>query len=240
MQNTICCLVVAAALVGCSGQQQQQSSVKKLKTGDEFSGFLKDYSQLKPKPGLDSDFLVYVNPDEAKHLRRYIAIVVDPVEAYLKTDAGESEISKTSTEAAAAYFRGSLIRAVSDAFPVVEAPGPLTLRLRAAIVGIDSAQQAGEPAAAQGAPAPLAHGIKVDEVAVELELVDSESGERIAAAVDKARLGKDVETVSRAERRRAAMEAFDGWADRVRAFLDSEHELAGPAAERATKSYVPY
>jgi hypothetical protein len=84
----------------------------------------------------------------------------------------------------------------------------------------------------------------LEKVSVEMELVDSETGERIAAAVDKATLGAGAEVgsenFSRLERFNEAKSAFDQWAGRVREFLDSEHELSGEDAERALQSYRPY
>jgi hypothetical protein len=45
---------------------------------------------------------------------------------------------------------------------------------------------------------------------------------------------------SRQEKYAAAREAFDGWAHRVRGFLDSAHELSAEDAKRADQSYRPY
>ena len=77
-----------------------------------------------------------------------------------------------------------------------------------------------------------------------MELVDSKTGERIAAMVDRTNLGEGAEVgaanFSRVEKFAAAREAFDEWASRVRMFLDSEHELKGEDAKRADSSYRPY
>ncbi len=77
-----------------------------------------------------------------------------------------------------------------------------------------------------------------------MELVDSETGEQIAAFVDRENLGKGAEVgsakFSRYEKFMAARQAFDGWAARVREFLDSAHELSGEDAARAARSYLPY
>jgi hypothetical protein len=77
-----------------------------------------------------------------------------------------------------------------------------------------------------------------------MELVDSVTGERIAAMVDKAALGAGAEVgaqqFSRVAKFAAAREAFDEWASRVRQFLDSSMELTGEDAERADKAYRPY
>jgi len=78
----------------------------------------------------------------------------------------------------------------------------------------------------------------------EMEPVDSETGDWIAAMVNKSNLGAGAEVgaeyFSRDQRFAAAREAFDEWASRVRQFLDSAHTLTGDDAERADKAYQPY
>ena len=242
------------ALAGCSQEPKQtmesktgtdsKTALKKISPGSEFSGFLKDYSQLKPNAKLDGEALTYVNPDKMKNLHRYVAIIVEPVEVYVATNADASLIPERGREAVAKYFERALVNAVSDAFPLVESPGPLVLRRRSAIVGVDLGGKVA-PLDQPGLTAkPLDRAIVLEKVNVEIELVDSETGERIAAAVDKATLGAgaDVgdENFSRAERFNEAKTAFDQWAGRVREFLDAEHELTGEDAERALQAYQPY
>jgi hypothetical protein len=237
------------ALAGCTQEPtkpvvESKPALKKLEPGKEFSGFLQDYSKLKPNEKLGGEALSYVNPDKMKSLHRYVAIIVDPVEVYVATNADASLIPERAQETIAKYFEHALTNAVSDAFPVIESPGPLVLRLRSAIVGIDLGGKVA-PLDQPGMTAkPLERAIVLEKVSVEMELVDSETGERIAAAVDKATLGAgaDVgaENFSRIERFNEAKTAFDQWAGRVREFLDSEHELTGEDAERALKSYQPY
>jgi hypothetical protein len=237
-------VTLLAALAGCSQTEAPKAAYKKLPAGEEFSGFLGDYSGLKLKPEMEGETLTYVNPDKMKNLRRYVAIMIDPVEVYVSTDADESQISEKAPEALAKYFQYALGDAVGDVFQVVEEPGPLVLRLRAAIVGID----AGGKVAASDVPAEtgeaLERSVSIGEVGVEMELVDSETGERIAAAVDRTPLGEGAEVgathFSRLERFRLAKEAFDGWAERLREFMDSSVELTGQDAELADTTYQPY
>jgi hypothetical protein len=77
-----------------------------------------------------------------------------------------------------------------------------------------------------------------------MELVDSQTGEQIASMVDRENLGSGAEigavNFSRGEKWAAAREAFDGWARRVRDFLDSADELSPEDAKRADESYRPY
>jgi Protein of unknown function (DUF3313) len=70
-----------------------------------------------------------------------------------------------------------------------------------------------------------------EKVGVETELVDSQSGEQIAALVNKERLGAGDQnrsaSFSRDERFAGAKSAFDEWASLVRTFLNSAHQLTG-------------
>ena len=233
-------LVVAA---GCG--EAPESAVKRMEPGQEFSGFLGDYTALKPDPDIEGEMLTYVSADAMKNLRRYIACIVDPVEVYVDTEADPSLVPDLGREAVANYFRHALVDAVSDAYPVVDSPGPLVLRVRAAIVGLDVGGEVAPLELPSGESVEtLGRAITIEKVGVEVELVDSESGERIAAAVDRANLGTGaevgVENFSRTERYQEAKEAFDEWAGRLREFLDSQHELTGEDAERAVESYAPY
>jgi Protein of unknown function (DUF3313) len=218
--------------------------LRKMPAGKEFSGFLKDYSNLKPNPSLGENALTFSNPDEHKNLHKYIAMIVDPVQVYLASNADESKLPDKARGVGARYFHNALIEAVSTAFPVVDQPGPLVLRLRSAIIGVDVGGPV--PAADKSANSAdaLDHAINIGKVGVEMELVDSETGEQIAAMVDRENLGADAEIgsvdFSKQEKYAAAREAFDGWAHRVREFLDAAEELSAEDAKRADQSYHPY
>ena len=235
----LCGLIAASA---CS--TAPKSTLKRMPEGQQYSGFLKDYASLKPNPQLDAEALTFVNTDAALNLRRYVAVIVDPVEVYVSTRADESMVPERAREAVAIYFRHALESAVGDAYPIVSTPGPLVLRLRAAIVGVDT----GGPVAPIEEPGltatPLPRAIVLEKVAVEMELVDSESGDRVAAMVDRMSLGAGAEVgsenFSRVARFSQATQAFDQWASRARAFLDAEHEMSAEDAARADQSYRPY
>jgi len=245
-------LTFLSAMQGCSTESKTADtapgavtapSVKKIPAGQEFSGFLKNYEQLKPNEALGGNALTYAGTEARKNLRSYFAIVVDPIEVYVATDTDASKVDEDARATLSNYFHHALLEAVSDAFPPVDKPGPLTLRLRAALVGVD----VGGQVAAGDAPAdatPLKQAMNIGKVQVEMELVDSMTGERIAAMVDRSNLGAGAEVgakdFTRVEKFAAAREAFDEWASRVREFLDSAHELTGADAERADKSYQPY
>ena len=239
----LCAVFAIAITIGCSPAAETKTGVKKIAAGQEFSGFLKDYAALKPNPNLDGNALTFAATDAKQNLRSYFAIIVDPVEVYIATDADASKVSDDARIALTNYFQHALVGAVSDAFPVVETPSPLTLRLRTALVGVDVG---GQVAAGDAPPdaKPFERALNIGKVGVEMELVDSKTGQRIAAMVDKANLGEGAEVgaanFSRVQKFAAAREAFDEWASRVRTFLDAEHELKGEDREKADKAYQPY
>jgi len=217
------CLAVAAA---CSGPARPP--VKKMPAGKQFSGFLSDYSRLKPSPK-SAGALLYLLTGATRNIHQYTGIIVDPVEVYLATDADASKLPDQGRTALADYFRKAIVESVSGAFPVVQKPGALVLRLRSALIGVDigsevpAADRAADPGAA------LDHRINIGKVGIEMELVDAETGEQVAAAVDRQPFGDGIVfgslNFSRDENFRAARRALDAWAARIRQFLDSGTEM---------------
>lgn len=231
-------LLLLIATVGCAPAPKTTAEGIKKAASKEQSGFMKDYSKLKPNPKMDETIVTYVNEDLKKNLHGYIAMIVDPTELYVASDADPATISTPNAQRAALYFQSVLIGAVQDAFPVVQQPGPLVLRLRSAIVGVDTGS---EVAASEGQPATKA--VNISKAIVEIELVDSVTGEVIAAALDKESPGEGemaAGSMTRDEKFAAAKVAMDAWASRVRAFLNAAHELSPEDAAKADKSYKPY
>jgi hypothetical protein len=235
---SLAALLLFLVTVGCAPQTATKASGVKKAASKEQSGFLKDYSKLKPNPKLDESIVTYVNEDMKKNLHGYIAMIVDPVQVYVASDGDPSQIPAPNAERAALYFQSALIGAVQDAFPVVHEPGPLVLRLRSALVGVAAG---GDIPATEGKPAEKA--LNITKLVVEIELVDSVTGEVIAAAVDKAAAGDgevEMASMSREEKYQLAEKAMNAWAKRVRTFLNAAHELSPEDAAKADKSYKPY
>jgi hypothetical protein len=114
--------------------------------------------------------------------------------------------------------------------------------LRAALVGVDIGEAVSEELPENATP--LDRSINIGELGIEVELVDSVTGERIAAAVNRTPFGDGAvigaANFSQVERYELAREAFDSWAEAIREFLDDAHELRDGDADRADKSYQPY
>lgn len=247
LANGCLALLLLAAASGCSkpevavDNKPEAVAVKQIPAGKEFAGFLSDYSKLKPNAEFDNE-LSYVSTDPSKNIHKYIAVIVEPVQVYVASNADPKAIPDRGRAALAEYFQGAITRAVQDAFPVVTQSGPLVLRLRTAIIGVDvgAANEPGQKAD-EGS---LERAVNIGKVGVEMELVDSETGEQIAAAVDRQNLGEGAmigsANFSRDEKFKSATQAFDGWADRLRAFLDSAEELSVDDKAKADKSYHPY
>jgi hypothetical protein len=237
-------LIALLALFTAACTKPAQPGVKKMPANQEYSGFLKDYSKLASNPDLEGAVKTYVSTDAQKNLHKYVAVIVDPVEVYLASDADDSKIPEKTRAAAANYFRAALTKAVADAFPPVDEPGPLVLRLRAAIIGVDVGGAVAAADKPEDANDAVENAANIGKVGVEVELLDSVTGEQIAAAVDREPLGDGAEiaagNISRHEKSMAARHAFDEWAKRLRTFLNVAHELKGEDVKKADESYQPY
>jgi hypothetical protein len=242
MKNSVVFGVAAVLLLGtgCSQAPQQESAtIRKMPAGQQYSGFLSSYANLKPNPKFENT-VSYVSPDPNKNVHKYVEIIVEPPAVYVSTDSDEKLVTNEARQALIDYFQNAITRAVGDAFPIAETKGPLVLRLRSALIGVDvdskSSGQKGDSA--------LEHPINIGKVGVEMELVDSETGEQIAAVVDRENLGEGAEVGSTAfskeEKAEAAREAFDGWASRLREYLDSVHEHTDDDVKRIEGTNFPY
>jgi len=208
--------------------------------GKEFSGYLSNYANLKPNPQFETT-VSYVSQDPAKNVHKYVAVIVEPPAVYLATGANEKDVPDRGRTALAEYLQQAIERAVEDAFPVVQGSGPLVLRLRSAVIGVDVGPAIPPD---QKNEQSLDRAMNIGKVGVEMELVDSQTGEQIAAAVDRQNLGQGAVVgsvnFSQEEKFRAATEAFDAWAKRLRNFLDSAHELSKDDIERVETTNFPF
>lgn len=232
--------VLLATMTGC-GKKQASVGLKKLAQGAQNAGFLSSYANLKPNPRFEST-QSFVKQDDVKNIHKYFAVMIDPVEVYVATNADTSKMPDRGRTALTAYFQHAITRAISDAFPVVHEPGPLVLRLRTALIGVDVGPDI--PADQRGGAGGFERALDIGKVGVEIELVDSVTGEQIMAAIDRQNLGSGAtvgsESFARELKYAAAKEAFDGWASRLRSFLDYAHELGAEEVEKALESYQPY
>ena len=189
-------LIVALLLGGCAAGKMDDF---------EESGFLVDYSQLTPG-GEDRAALTYVDPDV--DFKKYDSLMFDRVSVWLSPEAENRDVDPAVFKKMSDYFRNALIEAVEDGYTVVDQPGPNVIRVRAAITDVEPSD-------------PVAKAVSVDNIGTggaeaEIELLDSISSERLAAAVDRRRGGKPASRAVWEDTK----DVFDYWARRFRERLD--------------------
>ena len=213
MFKLVLAVVMVAILFGCaaSGMKDVQQS-----------GFLGDYSMLKPG-GDDRAALVYIKP--GTDFKPYNKIMFDRILVSLADEAEHKEADPALLAEMAEYYQEALINAVKGGYTQVDKPGPDVLRVRVVITGIKPSSPvsntlstivpvgmvvAGATKAASG------DNLGTGEAATEIEVVDSVTGERLAAAVDRRQGGKSAFGGKWDDTK----EAFDYWATRFRERLD--------------------
>jgi len=237
--------LAAAILVSagaCSRETKPTTGVSVMPAGKQFSGFLRDYARLKPNTNFENT-LSYVSEDPVKNIHKYVAVMVEPVAIYVATDDASRAMPDRGRTALANYFRQSIAWAVTDAFPVVQEPGPLVLRLRSALIGVDVGDAIPQDQKGAGGET-LERTVNIGKVGGEMELGDSVTGEQIAAVVDRQNLGEPAvigsANFSRDERFEQATRACRVWALRLREFMDSVEELSEGDVARIEENQKPY
>jgi hypothetical protein len=155
----------------------------------EPSGFLRDYSPLREREGFEAR-LVYVNP--RADWSRYAAIEIDSVTLWASDE--NVKLSRQDQQMLTDLVFKAMHEQLGKEFRIVEQPGADVLRLRAALTQAKGAKvpmrtmstllpQALVLGTAVGLSADTA--TTVGTATIEMELLDSIAGERLAAAVDQ-------------------------------------------------------
>ena len=174
--------VAVLSQVGCA-------SVRGRSDAADRSGFLSDYSQLEPRQGYEVHD-VYINPDAA--WESYDSVVIDSVTLWVneETEALEEKERQMLTD----LLYKALNDKLNKKFRIVDRPGSRVIRVRAALT---QAKGAVVPLRALSSILPpmflisTAVGLSADvantvgTATVEVELLDSVTGDRLAAAVDQ-------------------------------------------------------
>jgi hypothetical protein len=206
-------LALAAALSGCA-RTQQTRNVK-------ATGFLGDYSQLQPGGAFEAQYR-YVNP--RAQFAAYDKVMIDPVMIWQDPNAKPSRVTLEDREQLAIALEGALRKELSAEYKIVGQPGPGTMRLRAALSGVRPSRPILDTVTTVLPYGLLTSFAKrlltgtpsfVGKTAVEAEIVDSVSGERLMAAVDE-RAGRKLAVVGKFKKWEDAQSAFEYWAQRLR------------------------
>lgn len=207
-------IAVLALLCACAPTRQPRGEVRE-------SGFLRDYSILKPGEG-DQAKLRYVTP--AVNWARYQSVQVESVTLWSGPEL--SKLKPEEKQELVGHAYQALVTALGKSLTIANAPGPGTLRVRAAITEATQSAVFADTVATVIPQVRLVTTLTglaantaatVGEASGEVEVTNSQTGELLAAAVDR-RVGQrsiqglfsswsDVEY------------AWDHWAEELRAHL---------------------
>jgi len=185
------------------------------------SGFLSDYAQLQKGTGHEA-LMVYIN--ESVDFSRYDKIIIDPTRLVASEDSDLAKIPQEELQSIADYFHAALVENLSKRYTVVSEPGPDTMRLRVALtdvtgskVVLDTLSSIIPIGMAVNAIEKVATGnnTAVGSATGELELLDSVSGQRLAAAVDGRSGTKYTGRFDKFKKWTDAKDACDYWAKRL-------------------------
>jgi len=197
----------------------------------EFSGFLGNYTGLRPAPD-DSGAWSYRKPDV--NFKGYTKIILDPLVIWPSQHSAYGGIDALTAWKLALAFQDRMSQAMAGGYRIVNEPEPGVLRLRAALTEV----MLQRPALASPGPViPLANDIVLQasekisgmnalegEATIEAELLDAESQERLAAYVEK-RVSSKVLLTHDKDSLGPVLEIFDYWAKKLRQRLDEERGL---------------
>lgn len=187
------------------------------------TGFLNDYSSMEEGGG-DQAALAYVQP--GADLSKYDKILIEKVCVCLPDQETYDDIEPVLLHEFAEYYDQAITSEVMDRYQIVSDPGPGVLRVRAAITDVKASSPVINTISSLsplGITLSVATKIVTDknlgtgEAASEIEILDSVTGERLAALVDRRQGGKMIFR----DRWTDTKDAFDHWAKRLRRRLES-------------------
>ena len=204
-RSVVTVLLMAGLVAACQTAERAQ-----------YSGFLKNYSQLKPDPKFDG---AHRWQDPSVNLAGYNKFIVDPVLIHLAPKADGwvgwfPELAELQV-----FAHKTLIQKLSKNFQVVSSPGPGTLRLRAAITGIKETTPM-----LNIHPAMKFSGMGLGGASAEGEVLDSLTGKRIIAGADS-RMGDRVDFKAGLSKFGHAKQVIEFWAERFVNVLRKAHGI---------------
>ncbi len=194
--------ILAFTLVGCAGHKAAKT------------GFLKDYSKMEAHPDVDGRFR-YINPgiDASK----YSKFIVDPVAINLSKEGKEEGIDPEDLQRLAKYFHQKITEELQKGYQVVQNSGAGVARVRTSISEVDKTNPA-----LNIHPGTKITGAGLGGAGAEMEVVDSVSGQTIAAAIDNQKgsrlsIGAGLTWFGNAE------EVMENWAEDLKKWIDEVH-----------------
>ncbi len=234
-------LRLAGALIACLNCGSALAADK-----PEYSGFLADYSQLQSRA--DSNMLYnYIYEKPGTDFAQYSKFLIESVTVFPSKEANFKGINANDLTLLQKYFHDAVAKALTEnnGYQVVEEPGPGTVRIRAAftdLVPVNAAMNTATTIVPQMRivsgiiGAATSSNLFVGQIGMELEFLDAQSNERIAAAVTKQAGKKYIPLTDRKFDPTSTWgqveQEMDYLAKKLRTRVDQLHGKA-PAAEKA-------
>ena len=160
----------------------------------ETVGFLTTYAHLRSETKSRSAYFPHRN-----RLAEFSQFIVEPVALYLDDETTAQVSRDTTPEELAQHLHDAMVKALEQSYTVTDAPGPGTARLRMALTDLK-----------RGGP------LSVGGAAIEAELLDSQTGEQLAAI----REIQEMKTKPSMDNWNDAKMIMDAWASRFYAALE--------------------
>ncbi len=177
------------------------------------SGFLGSYDELRVDPADES---LRWWEREGFDWSRYRGVLLEPIAVYYHPEAGSREIRPDELKKLTDSFREAVVTQLGTDYRVTDESAPDVLRVRCAITDVIPIRPALNAAASLVAFV----AVDVGGAAIEVEFLDSVTGERLAAGIDQ-KLGRRIDGPAGLTRVGQARRAFDEWAHELRVALET-------------------
>ncbi|VVO00296.1 hypothetical protein PS718_02605 [Pseudomonas fluorescens] len=208
MMGTLC--IATLGVVGCSS---------KTVAPDEYSGFLKDYSQLKEaKSPSGAEVMRWMDPK--LDIKKFTSVYVEPSQLYPKPQA-TAKVPQQTLNGITSYYDQALKRELGKSLPLATGPGPGVFVVRPAITAVSSKTEGLKvyeviPIALVAAAVSTATGIRDQETTLATEAVFIDGGNnKVVAQVVRKGTGKPLENDSQVMQANDVKAVIDGWASDV-------------------------
>jgi hypothetical protein len=187
------------------------------------TGFFEECPDFKPGPKGGADYVYFKDNVDFK---AYDKVMVNYVEFYFTEDAEYKGIHPLEMELLANTFHQKILEALKGSYPVVSEAGPGVLQLRVALSDLAPSRSdfitmtevlSSGTRLKKGS---IAIHTFIGGASIEVEMLDSQTSERLAAAVDTKSVTKHQIMIGKWEH---VEDAFGFWSKRLRIFLDNAH-----------------
>ena len=191
--------LVALFISGAAMAEKKPVTQATMDKNLQHSGFLSNYDDFKVlNPETNAEVWIAKPFQDLTILKDYRAIILSPVEVWLHSAADYKGVNPDDLKKITDYFESALKERLSKRFELVEKAGPDVMQLRIAITGLETHR------------AKTKTHIKSRAV-VEMEVLDSESRNRLVAAIDQHSSSK----LKEGEGAEPYEKILDFWAKRV-------------------------